>query len=380
MSALGRSPLGFAPLGAVLGTALALLAAPAAAQDRVRDLELNGGLSVEAYRGNLAAATASVTVSTEKADAAIGEIGARGTIALLESERRWIFAGFDAGMRQFAAQGFVVRDYAPREWVGQGQIAYTQLLGDWATATTRLGWRGRAVKDRPPMPLFLQPGFGIGDASVKLELSELDGVRFDVQGDAEWANYSASRFAQQLDLLDRHSQGFEAGASWGDEAVVRVFGGMRLGKYANQLTFDPKDPYRRDRTVQAGVSWTMDSPVTAELGVDGTVNRSNSQRPEYDAVSARGLVSVPLPFEVGATLLAVWTEKEYVNKSDFKVLVPGEEADNASVIYLDLSRPVALGLDASLRLGWTRAEADVGNAYFQRFGMSMLLRYRPGGF
>ena len=68
----------------------ALLSFPgaAAAQDRVRDVVLNGGLSVEAYRGNLAAATASAADSTDRAAAAIGELGASGTIALLEQERR----------------------------------------------------------------------------------------------------------------------------------------------------------------------------------------------------------------------------------------------------------------------------------------------------
>ena len=94
----------------------------------------------------------------------------------------------------------------------------------------------------------------------------------------------------------------------------------------------------------------------------------------------RSLVSVPLPLEIGATLLAVVTAKSYVSQTDFKVLVPGEEADNASVLYLDLARPLALGLDGSLRLGWTRAEADVGDQYFQRFGASLQLRYRPEAF
>ena len=116
----------------------------------------------------------------------------------------------------------------------------------------------------------------------------------------------------------------------------------------------------------------MDAPITAQLGVEGTINRSNSRRPEYDALSLRSVVSVPLPLDVGAT------QKAYVRESEFKLLVPGEEADNASVLYLDLARPLATALDGSLRLGWTRAEADVGNAYFQRFGLSMLLRYRPG--
>ena len=362
-----------------LGVALALVT-PVSGQGRVRELEVNAGLSGEVYRGNLAAATVAVVDSTERAGAAVGEISARGTVALHEAERRWVFLAFDAGLRQFAAGGFVIRDYAPREWVGQGALSYSQLLGAWGSATTRLGWRGRTVKDRPPMPLFLQPGFGIATASLKLELSEIDRVRFDVLVDAVWADYTAHRLVTQLDLLDRRSQGVEIGAAWGDAAIVRVFGAFRRSEYPHQATFEPSDPIRRDRTVQAGFSWTIDAPVTAAVGVEGTVNRSNSRRPEYDALSLRALVSVPLPLDVGATLLAVITGKSYVNESDFKVLIPGEEADNASVVYLDLARPLAQDLDGSVRLGWTRAEADVGNAYFQRFGVSMLLRYRPGGF
>lgn len=350
------------------------------AQERVRDLELNGGLSVEAYRGNLTAATVSAADSASRVAAAIGEVGARGTLALHETERRWLFLTFDGGLRQFAAGGFAVRDYAPREWVGQSALSFTQLLGSWAAATARAGWRGRSVEDRPPMPLFLQPGFGLVTASLRLDLSEIDRVRFDVTGDAEWADYTAQPFVTSLDLLDRRSQGAEVGAAWGARATVRLFAAIRRSEYPNQQTFSESDPTRRDRTVQAGFSWRMDSPITAELGLEGTVNRSNSRRPAYDALSFRSVVSVPLPLDVGATVLAVLTAKSYVYESDFKLLVPGEEADNASVLYLDLARPLAPALDGSLRLGWTRAEAGVGDAYFQRFGLSLLLRYRPGPF
>lgn len=363
----------------------AALAAPgrAAAQDRVRDLELSGGVSVEAYRGNLelAAASGAAVDTTDHAAAAVGELGARGTVALHEAERRWAFFSFDAGLRQFAAGGFTVRDYAPREWAGQAALSYSQLLGSWATATGRVGWRGRSVEDRPPMPLFLQPGFGIATASVKLELSEIDRVSFDVLADAEWADYTAQRLLAPLDLLDRTSQGIEVGAAWGDEgSTFRVFGAGRRSEYPHQATFEESDPVRRDGTVQAGISWSMEAQITAQLGFEGTVNRSNSRRPEYDALSLRTVVSVPLPFDVGATVLGVLTRKSYVNQSDFKVLVPGEEADNASVVYVDLSRAIARGMDGSVRMGWTRAEADVGDAYFQRFGVSMLVRYRPGSF
>ena len=350
------------------------------AQDRMRDLEISAGLSAESYRGNLTAATESVVDSTERAAAAVDELGARATVALHEGSRRWTFVTLDGGLRQFTAAGFQIRDYAPREWVGRATLSHAELLGSWAAATGRLGWRGRSVDDRPPMPLFLQPGFGIATASLALELSEIDRVRFDVRADAEWADYTAGPLTARLDLLDRRSAGVELAAAWGERVTVRVFGALRGSEYPHQATFAPADPVRRDRTVQAGFSWSMDAPITAELGVEGTMNRSNSRRPEYDALSPRTVVSVPLPFHVGATLLGVLTAKSYVNESDFKVLVPGEEADNASVLYLDLARSLAPAVDASLRLGWTCTEADVGDAYFQRFGASMLVRYRPGPF
>jgi hypothetical protein len=77
---------------------------------------------------------------------------------------------------------------------------------------------------------------------------------------------------------------------------------------------------------------------------------------------------------------ALLTAKSYVHDTDFTRLVPGEEADNASLAYLQLSRPVAMNLDAAFRLGWTRAETDYGSAYYQRLGASLQFNYRPRGF
>jgi len=254
------------------------------------------------------------------------------------------------------------------------------VLGSWV-GSAHIDWRGRAVQDRPPMPLFLQPGFGTGSLGVRLQSNEVDRMTFDLGFDAEWADYSAREFSAPLDLLDRRTSGVEAGATWTAGSVVRVSGGFRRSVYPNQATFSVVEPERRDHTVHAAVSWSVDRPdVSAEVGLEGTLNRSNSMRPEYDALAGRALVSVPLPLDVGATVLAVLTAKRYVSQSDFTLLVPGEEADNASVLYLDLARPIALGLDGSVRLGWTRAEADVGDQYFQRFGASLQLRYRPAGF
>jgi hypothetical protein len=63
--------------------------------------------------------------------------------------------------------------------------------------------------------------------------------------------------------------------------------------------------------------------------------------------------------------------------TEFAQLVPGEEADNASVIYVEATRPLLLNLDGAVRFRWTRAETDIGNSYFERFGASFLFRYRP---
>ena len=61
----------------------------------------------------------------------------------------------------------------------------------------------------------------------------------------------------------------------------------------------------------------------------------------------------------------------------FSRLVPGEEADNASTVFVEVDRPVASNLSTATRFGWTRAETDIGRAYYSRFGVTFLMRYRP---
>ena len=183
----------------------------------------------------------------------------------------------------------------------------------------------------------------------------------------------------QLDLLDRTSWGVETGIRWGYTSTVRFYTGMRWTDYRNQPSYDPADPIRRDRTVRAGLEWTYAGPVFVQTGIEGVLNRSNSNRPEYDALSYRLLITTPLPGDLSASLYALLARKSYVSDLSFKQLVPGEEADNASVAYLQVNRPIAVNLDGAVRIGWTRAETDIGNAYYRRFGMSLLLYYRPMG-
>ena len=355
---------------------------PVRAQVRWQDLVLTGGLSAEGYRGNLTQVTISAVDSTEGASSVVGELGVRGGLLFFNQPGRSLDLQVDAGLRQFSAWGFKVRDYAPREWVGQADITYRQTLTSLGDLWIQGGFDGRSVNDRPPMPLFIQPGYRTVSGGVGLRLLPMRGAYVDAQLMGEVADYPTTALAPQLNLLNRKALGLETGVTWtgltwGAERRVRAYLGFGLSGYGNQRTFDPDDPHRRDRTMTVGATWTLRSNYYVELGVEGTVNRSNSSRPEYDALSLRAVASAPLPHDLSLTLFADLTDKRYVTKTDFARLVPGEEADNASVVYLELARPIMVNLDGAVRLGWNRAETDIGDSYFKRYGLSVLLRYRP---
>lgn len=349
------------------------------AQVRVDDLVFTTGATIDAYEGNLASVTAPVVDSTESARARSGQLGVRGALLLYASQDRRVTGNFDLGLRQFAAEGFSTRDYTPRELAGSMDLAAWQRLGRWGNVGVELALRGRRVDDRPPMPLFLQPGYGEVGGAISWEspLIERD-LRLGLRIDADDANYRAPERVSALDLLDRSSFGIEASAEWGAASVVRVYTEARRTHYPRQSSFDPSDPFRRDRTYTAGALWRYRSSVLLEVGLEGAVNRSNSSRPEYDAVALSLQLATPVPWwGLTANLIGTFTGKSYVEDSEFARLVPGEEADNASVLFLDIGRPVTTDLDATVRLGWTRAETDIGDSHYERFGVSLLLNYRP---
>jgi hypothetical protein len=227
------------------------------------------------------------------------------------------------------------------------------------------------------MPLFIQPGYGTVDGRVRLQLYPIDGLSYDAQLFGEIADYWTTKLTPQLALLDRKVLGVELGATWGADWTIRVHTGVRASKYRNQGTFDPADPLRRDKTLNLGATWTLRSSIFAQVGVEGALNRSNSSRPEYNALSLQAVVSVPMPRGFSLNLFADLTAKRYLTETDFAQLVPGEEADNASVVYVEASRPLFLNLVGAVRFGGTRAETDIGDSYFKRFGASFLFRYRP---
>jgi len=362
-----------------LALGLLCAAAPGAAQVQVEDLVVTTGAAVDSYEGNLASVTTPVVDSTESARARSGQIGVRGSLLLYSNTDRIVTGAFDFGLRQFAAEGFSTRDYTPRELAGRIDLAAWQRLGSFGNLGVEAAWRGRRVDDRPPMPLFLQPGFGEIRGALLWESPVIDGnLRVGMRLDADEAEYRAPEQVGALDLLDRNSIGVEARADWGVASLFSVYTEGRRTHYPRQSSFDADDPFRRDRTLTAGAAWRYRGDFILEIGIEGVVNRSNSSRPEYDAVALNVQYATPLPWwELSVNVTGTFTGKSYVEETEFARLVPGEEADNASVLFVDIGRPVAANLDATLQLGWTRAETDIGDSFYERTGASLLFNYRP---
>ncbi len=376
----GRLAVALALLLLVLTPVMAPTLGALEGQVTWRDFVVTGGLSSEGYQGNLPAVGTPVRDSTEFASAIVGEFGLRGDLAARFGESGRGNLSFDGGLRQFSARGFELRDYAPRELSGTVELGYTQLLTETTALGARMRLRGRDVSDRPPMPLFLQPGYRAVSGALLGEYTDGGERRWDVELHGEWSQFLAPAFAPQIRLLDREGTGVELGVrpNWDMGGEIRIHLGGDLARFPQQETFLDEDPFRRDRTLNGGVSWTWSGPVLAQVVGEGRINRSNSRRPEYDSGTLRGLVSASLPGDVAMTGYLALTAKRYRFPTEFARLIPGEEANSASQAYLSFNRPLASNLDGTVRLGWTRAETEIGGQYFQRFGASFLLNYRPG--
>jgi hypothetical protein len=171
------------------------------AQVRWQDLVITGGLSAEVYRGNLPAVTVSAVDSTENAAAVVGEFGLHGELVFFNEQERGLDLQVDAGLRQFAAGGFKVRDYAPRELVSRADLSFRENLSSLGDLWIEGGFEGRRVEDRPPMPLFIQPGFLSFHGLVGIQFVPVRGAFIDAQLLGEWADYSAGALAPQLDRV-----------------------------------------------------------------------------------------------------------------------------------------------------------------------------------
>ena len=366
----------YALLGAIGAIAVT---APLDGQFTLDELVITGGASAEGYRGNLPAVGVPLRDSTEFASAAIGEVTLHADASYGQARGGAFRFVFDGGLRHFSARGFELSDYSPREWVGTLDGTYSRSLASWLGIEARLQLRGRQIDDRPPMPLFLQPGFRAGQLAIGFDVRGPRAVLYDLELAADRSDFLTPEFAPQIRLLNRDVYRAEAGATLsGGRSLLRVFVAGERSEYPKQITFDPRDPKRLDGTVRTGAFWTYQGAYILQMGLEARANRSNSDRPEYDAITLSGLLSASLPRGIAFSAYGALTGKQYLHDTDFARLLPGDEANSASLAYVSLTRSLALNLDGTLRVGWSRAETEIGGAYYQRFGGSFLLHFRPG--
>lgn len=361
------------------------------AQAWLADLVFSGGLAVEQYRGGIPSVTLPVVDSVDQAWATSAELGVRAVLSSNPTGFDGLTVTVDGGVRQFDAYGFKLRDYAPRVSSGVLDAVFRRTTNFGVLQFSgRAG--GREVVDRTPTPLFLEPGYANYEGSALFQTREIGGTYWDVSVQGGRSDYNAQDIVPQLDLLDRNKIGFELGAAQGrmwDAArlTMRFYGSFTEFRYPKQGTSYAPDPFRRDQAYQVGAEWQYDglessegfesSGVTAQVGIQGTINRSNASRTEYNAVSVNAELSTPLPADMRFNVTAVLTAKDYLTETEFIRLIPGEEADNASRVFVGVSKYLTDAINAVVRVGWTRAETDIGDAYFERYGGSLLLRYRP---
>ena len=361
------------------------------AQARVSELVFTGGMHVERYRGGIPSVTLAVVDSVDQAWATSAELGVRAILSSSPNGFDGLTVTLHGGVRQFDAYGFKLRDYAPRVASGVLDAVFrTTTNYGFLQFSGRAG--GRDVADRTPTPLFLEPGYANYEGSALFQTREIAGTYWDVSIEGGRADYNAQDIVPQLDLLDRNKIGLEVGALQGRmwnsaRMAMRFYGSFTEFRYPKQGTAYAPDPFRRDQAYQVGVLWQYDglessdgfeSPgVKAEVGIQGTLNRSNASRTEYNAVSVNTEVSTPLPADMRLHVTAVLTAKDYLTETEFIRLIPGEEADNASRVYVGVSRQLTDAVDGLFRIGWTRAETEIGDAYFERYSGSLFLHYRP---
>lgn len=229
------------------------------------------------------------------------------------------------------------------------------------------------------MPLFLQPGYLSWAAGAMAETQLAGERRLDLRARGEKTGFYAPQLVPQVRLLDREALGGEAGFTTPliGRNDLRVHAGVEASRYPEQDTFDSDDPFRRDRTFSAGATWSYRGGILGQLGAEGRANRSNSMRPEYNSLTVQGLLSAPAPGNAVVTAFGALTLKSYLEPTPFARLIPGEEANNSSLAYVSMGRALARNLDGTVRVGWTRAETEIGDNYFQRVGLSVLFHYRP---
>ena len=367
---------------------LPLLSVPStvSGQSRVRDFVITAGLTGEAWWGDFSAITVPQFDSTERAQAGVGEWSARGVFSLLRRSTHRLEATLDGGIRQSAATGFRLRNYAPRENSGRLTLTYEHLLGG-GVATAEATARSRRIIDHPPMPLYKHPGYDIYNVQAGYAKS-VRAINVDVKVAGEQADYKPPPQLDHLDFLDRNSMVVEAGASrvfylaadpeaYGDARdywTLRFFGAYGYHSYPRQ----GREMQRVDRALRLGATFGL---RTTKLEITTTVagirSRSTSPRVEYN----HGRVHVQATWlwdDTDVSLVGTLARKRYIRPTQ-DALVAGEEADNASVLYAEVTRSLGLNVNGAFRLGWRKVETNYTGAFYTRCGGGFSLSVRPWG-
>ena len=374
------------PFGLPGFVALAV-SSPLAGQGIVQDLVLSGGMAGEAWRGDFTAVTVPQVDSTKQAVAWVGEWSASGMFSLARRKHSSVDAMVDVGYRQFAPGGFQLRRYAPREYSALLTTRYRRDLaeGRGGALVAEATARKLGIADRPPMPLYLPPGY----ESYRLRAGyrrNVAGARASLTVTGENADYTAPALLPNLDLLDRSSVIVEvAGArrryrspDSGEYSGVRLFGAYRYHTYPRQGL---EGVFRVDHAVGLGGSYELSTGrLDLNVSLDGTRSWSNSRRVEYHS----GRLGVQMQLwelwrEFGLSFATDLALKRYRHPSEEYLLVPGEEADNGASVYAEITRSIARNMNAAFRLGWQRVETNFNGAHYTRFGGAFFVRVRPTG-
>lgn len=349
-------------------------------QFRVNDFVITAGLVGEAWWGDFSAITVPQFDSTESATAAVGEWSVRGDFDLLNGSGRRLSATLNGGFRQSATGGFQLRNYAPREQSGRLGLVYTESIGGGHLSVDATA-RSRRVIDRPPMPMFKPPGYDIYGAQARYQKSVL-GVNLHVQVAGEQADYKPPALLTHLDFLDRNSAIVEAGGSrrfYLDADRVEYWGVGLSGAYGHHsYPRQGGEVQRVDNAMRLGAIFDMRwDRLELTVTMDGTRSRSTSPRVEYN----HGRVHMDAVWhwdETDLSVVGTLARKRYLDPGQ-DALVPGEEADNASILYAELTRTLGSRIYGAFRLGWRKVETNFTGAYYTRFGGGFSLRVRPWG-
>lgn len=337
------------------------------------------------YWGDFSSLTVPQIDSTRSALAGTGEFSVRGSLKT-SGRNRELLLDFEADLAQFATGGFEQRNYAPREYGGELGLEYAHELGV-GLVKARAEVRARGVADRPPMPLYMVPGFRRWSGSVGYwrEVTSTDLIDYvELDFTIESRDFAAPRLLPQLDLLDRSSGQLLArtsrlwrrGASGGTDRLT-VFGAYRYHNYPRKgLSIR-----RRDRAARLGVEWVLDREKTLgfhmSVDVSGTLNRSNSRRVEYNSVHFHSVAGKQMGAKTVAILDVTLAAKSYTHQGRYQYLVPGEEADNATIVHAKVQRTLGLNVDGELGVFWRDVETNISGAFYRSLGTSFTMSIRP---